>query len=443
MATPLKSSMGRAACVAIVLSVASITSAADDPVLEWNGHAFNAFRVGTGTPAAPVPVTPLVTTRVAAMVQAAVFDAVNGIERRYTEIHVAPAAPMGASERAAAVQAAYRVLVTLFPGQQADLDAKLVASLTALTSGPAVEHSQSIIEGRAWGQSVADQILAWRSADGFTPAPPPYTGFPGVLGKWSPTPPNFLSGAAPQFATMTPWAIESPDQFLFLLPGPPSLGGSTYADDYNEVKESGRLRPFDDQTEIAFFWNGNTAGYWNRIAAQVSRRRHLTMSDNAHLFASLNLAMADAAIVCWNAKYLYVFWRPITAITTNLDDGNPQTDPEPGWLPLLTVTPTGALSAIATPNHPEYPSGHSTVSGAAAAILAGYFGDATSFTVDTETIPGDVHAFNSFSDAVLQIHDARVFGGIHFRSACRDGSVAGEAVAEYIFDHAMQRLHGK
>jgi hypothetical protein len=168
----------------------------------------------------------------------------------------------------------------------------------------------------------------------------------------------------------------------------------------------------------------------------------LTLSDNARLFAFLNVTMADAAIVCWNAKYTYEFWRPITAITTSLDDGNQDTDTETEWLPLLTVTPSGALSPVGTPAHPEYPSGHSTVSGSAAVILAAYFGDATSFTIDTETLPGVLHSFSSFSDAVSEIHDARVFGGIHFRSACRDGSAAGEAVANYILEHAMQRLHG-
>jgi hypothetical protein len=378
------------------------------------------------------------------MVQAAVFDSVNGVERRYSELHVVPAAPRGASKRAAAIQAAYGVLVTLFPGQQADLDAKLIASLTALTSSASAEHSQSIEAGRGWGQSVADQIIGWRDGDGFTPAPPPYLGNPGVLGKWTRTPPGLSPGASPQFATMTPWAILSSSQFLPLLPGPPALGSTDYADDYNEVKELGRFRPFDHEAEIAFFWNGNTAAYWNRIASQVSQRRHLTLSDNARLFAYLNVTMADAAIVCWNAKYTYDFWRPITAITTTLDDENEDTASEADWLPLLTVTPSGALSVVSTPPHPEYPSGHSTVSGSAAVILAAYFGDATSFTIDTETLPGVLHSFSSFSDAVSEIHDARVFGGIHFRSACRDGSAAGEAVAKYILEHAMQqRLQGR
>ena len=124
----------------------------DDPVLEWNRHAFNAFRVGTGSPAAPAPISSLVTGRAAAMAQAAVFDAVDGVERRFSELHVVPAAPRRASERAAAIQAAYGVLVKLFPGQQADLDAKLIASLTALTSSASAEHSQAIADGRAWGK---------------------------------------------------------------------------------------------------------------------------------------------------------------------------------------------------------------------------------------------------------------------------------------------------
>jgi membrane-associated phospholipid phosphatase len=182
-----------------------------------------------------------------------------------------------------------------------------------------------------------------------------------------------------------------------------------------------------DQTELALFWNGNTPLYWNRIALQIATERSLTLSENAHLFGLLNVAMADAGIACWDAKYRYVFWRPITAIETG-DSNNP---PDPLWRPLLDVFPTG------TPNHPEYPSGHSTVSGAAAFILAATFGEDTAFTVTSEVRTG-TRSFRSFSAATTEIANARVFGGIHFRTSCVRGNALGQAVAAYVSAHAMR-----
>jgi membrane-associated phospholipid phosphatase len=142
--------------------------------------------------------------------------------------------------------------------------------------------------------------------------------------------------------------------------------------------------------------------------------------------------MADAAIACWDAKYRYVFWRPITAIRAGDTDGNASTEPDPAWVPWLDFLPSG------TPAHPEYPSGHSTVSGAAAFILAATFGDETAFTVTSEVRPGTTRTFPSFSAAVSEIADARVFGGIHFRTACVRGNILGQAVAHYLLTHALR-----
>jgi membrane-associated phospholipid phosphatase len=182
-----------------------------------------------------------------------------------------------------------------------------------------------------------------------------------------------------------------------------------------------------DQSELALFWAGNTPLYWNRIAAQISAGRGLTFTENAHLFALLNVAMADAAIACWDGKYRYVFWRPITAIRAGLTPA----DADPAWVPWLDFFPTG------TPAHPEYPSGHSTVSGSAAFILAAAFGENTAFTVTSDARPG-TRSFSSFSDAVAEIADARVFGGIHFRTSCVRANSLGRAVADYVSRHAMR-----
>ena len=231
---------------------------------------------------------------------------------------------------------------------------------------------------------------------------------------------------------MTPWVLVRPSQFR--LPPPNALTSPEYAADYNELKVMG---PYNgsarsaDQSGLALFWAGNTPLYWNRIAAQISVERSLRLSQNAHLFAQLNVAMADAGIACWDGKYRYVFWRPITAIQAGDTDGNPATDPDPAWTPWLDFYPAG------TPAHPEYPSGHSTVSGSAAFVLGAAFGDATPFTVTSEVRPG-TRAFPSLSAATAEIADARVFGGIHYRTSCVRGNLLGQAVADYVLTHAMR-----
>jgi hypothetical protein len=231
---------------------------------------------------------------------------------------------------------------------------------------------------------------------------------------------------------MTPWALSSPAQFR--QPGPPALTSAQYTADFNEVKEIGRntsLTRTADQTQIATFWNGNTPVSWNRVARTVSADRHLTLSDNARLFGLLNVAMADAVISCWEAKYYYVFWRPITAIVLAGTDPNPDTVPDVAWLPFLI-----------TPAHPEYPSGHSTVSGAAATVLADYFGNDALFSLESETLPGVTRFYTDFSSAADEANNSRVYGGIHFRSACRDGRVAGNSIGSFVSANVAQRIHG-
>jgi len=256
-----------------------------------------------------------------------------------------------------------------------------------------------------------------------------------AIGAWRPTPqglPNQLpgvSGAGPQFATMTPWVLTRPSQFR--LPPPPALNSPEYAADLDELFKmgvysgSGRTQ---DQSDLALFWAGNTALYWNRIAAQLSVERGLSFTENAHLFALLNVTMADAGIACWDGKYRYVFWRPISAIR----DGFTPADSDPAWIPWLDFFPGG------TPAHPEYPSGHSTVSGSAAFILAAEFGENTAFSIDSETLPGKTRSFASFTDATTEIANARVFGGIHYRTSCVRGNMLGRTVADYVSKHALR-----
>jgi hypothetical protein len=227
---------------------------------------------------------------------------------------------------------------------------------------------------------------------------------------------------------MTPWVLLRPSQFR--LPPPYSLDSTQYAADLNETKTMGALSGSPrtaDQSELALFWQSNTPLTWNRVAAQISAERGLLFHENVHLFALLNVTMADAVIACWDSKYRYSFWRPITAIREGLTPA----DADPTWEPWLDFFPTG------TPAFPEYPSAHASISGSAAFILASTFGDNTSFTVTSESRPG-TRSFSSFSSAVSEIADARVFGGIHFRTSCDLGNTLGRNVANFVARHAMR-----
>jgi hypothetical protein len=412
--------------LALILAGFLGTSVSADEVTDWNAIMFQAAHVAV--------TNPIVMSRNAAIVQAAVFDAVNGIDRRATPLHVPPAAPRGASRRAAAVQAAYATLVKLYPAQQATLlDPARAASLGAVAREGDREERVSIGRGIAWGQTVADAIWAWRLGDGVSTPTPPFLGG-AAAGQWRPTLPALLPGALPQWATMTPWVIASPSAYR--PAGPPALDSARYAVDFAETASMGRsdsLARTADETLFSLFWNSATAPYlWDQAAVALSRRRHLRLSENARLLALLNVAMADAAIGCWDAKYRYTFWRPITAIPLAATDGNPATAADAAWTPLF-----------ATPNHPEYPSGHSCLSGAAGRILSNYFGEGSAFSVtsDSPAMAGVVRSFTSFTSSTDEVKNARVFAGIHFRSACDDGQTLGALVADEVQAHAFLPLH--
>ena len=396
---------------------ASSVSVADE-VTDWN----KVMRQATLTaPAVPAPVA----IRAAAIVQAAVFDAVNGIDRNYMPLYVRPAASAAASKGAAAVQAAYVTLVNLFPNQKATFDQQRADSLAAMT-----DSSNAIDQGLAWGQAVADQMWTWRSQDGFSNAPPPYLG--GTQpGQWRPTPPALAPGLVPQLATATPWVILSPSQFR--TQGPVTLTSDQYTADFNEVKRMGsstNSARTAEQTLYATFWQaGNPPDNFDPVVTSLAAQHQFPMSQTAWLLALVNIAMADAAIGCYDAKYQYSFWRPVTAIPLADSDGNEATAPDAAWTPL-----------IVTPPHPEYPSGHSCVSAAATRVLSQVFGEETSFSVGSTAMPGVTRKFYSFSAALEEVKNARILGGIHFRTACVDGSALGYAVADYVTAHAMLPL---
>lgn len=411
----------------VLVSVLSPIPRADE-VTDWNSIMLDSLRTaGVGG---------VLATRPAATVQTAVFDALNGIERRYGWIRVEPAAPRGASRRAAVVQAAYASLAQLFPAQQATLNAHRTTSLAAIASGEAAENSESIARGIQWGQTVANAIVAWRAADGFTPPPPPNFGALGI-GQWRPTAPGFAPFAAVQLGSTACWVIPSAAQFT--LAGPPALTSTRYATEFNEVKSVGQLVSATrtaDQTLIARFWaSASSPNYsWNRLATQLGAQRHTTMSENARILALMNLAMADTGIVVWRLKLHYNFWRPETAIQFAAADGNTNTTADPTWLPLLT-----------TPPYPDYPSGLCGLAGAAAAVLADYFDENSSFqmTSDAPAMAGVVRTFPNFTAALNEAIDSRIYAGIHFRSADADAVTLGGNIAHFILANSAQPLHGR
>jgi hypothetical protein len=398
---------------AVALGAPGVAKA--DTVTNWNRTMI------AGLEAAKLPPPP--SARIGAIVQASVFDAVNGIERRYTPYHVDATAPRGASRDAAAASAAYTALVALIPSQKALFDQQLAATMAQILDDPA-DPGQSVLRGLDWGKTVANDILAWRAGDGINAVLPPYVSGT-APGAWQPTsPPGFGPPLFRQFANMTPFAMTSPSQFL--PGGPPLLMSAPYMHDLNEVQSLGSATSTTrtpEQTQTAVFWQVDTpAAMWNRVADNLADAHGTTMTQNARLLALANIALADATIGIWNAKNYYDSWRPVTAIRALAD---------PSWTPLL-----------ATPYFQEYPSAHSGVSNAFASVLASFYGDDTSFTVTSVGLPGVERDFMSFSSAVLQVEDARVYAGFHFRFSCVDGATLGAQVADYVTDTLMQPIRG-
>jgi hypothetical protein len=420
--------MAKTAGIVVLVALGTVVAPSvghADEALEWNGIACRVVTIAGTAP-------PLV-IRILAMTHAAMFDAHNGIERRYQAIHVGPddAEPeRGASKRAAVVQAAFAVLIAEYPAQAAALTADRDASLAAI-AGNGVEKSQSIQRGIAWGQYVADRIRAWRAVDGVFPLMP----HPGSVetGKWRPTPPTFTPGFGITLGQAVPFAI--PTTSTFRQAGPPPLTSLEYAADVNEVQRVGAAVTTErtaDQTESARFWAGTAPTFWNRTAVAAAERRHTTLSENARLFALMNMAMADTVFTTWESKYFFLLWRPIHAIQLASTDGNDLTIEQGDWMPLL-----------ANPPYPEYTSGHQSLSGAAATVLTAYFGSGIPVTGTSEGLPGVTRSWPNFEAAADEAFMARIWAGIHFRFAMRDTRQSARQIAAYVLQNVAQRLKGQ
>ena len=387
---------------------------ATDVVTEWNQQALTL----TLLPASALTSVPQ--ARVMAIVQVAVHDAVNGITGKY-ETYLSPGpAPASASPEAAAIAAAHHTLRNLFSSQAASLDAAYESSLTA--------HGLSQNDpGITYGRSAAAAILVLRANDHSAEAQfdydAPGAGTPGVWVRL-----NNAPAQLPGWGKVTPFVLRSGSQFR--PDPPPPLGSRQYSKDYNEIKEIGALNSStrtNEQTQIALFWRASPAAIWNPVLTQVLATRTLNLSATARAFALFYLASADASIACWDAKYAYNSWRPITAIKSGDLDGNESTAADAAWAPL-----------IATPPHPEYPSGHSTNSSAMATILESLFDDNPGAPIAV-TQTGITRQWQTFSQGVDEVIEARVYSGIHFRTADEVGARLGRKVAKFVLNHALRR----
>lgn len=383
---------------------------------EWNAILLDSIREQKSPPP--------VASRAMAITSTAVFEAVNAIDGSYVSGIRFPAAAANASMPAAAASAAFNALAALFPARKAVLESRFAQTLASL---PDDSRRSSGIE---IGQQAAARVLQTRSSDGSADA---ITHTPGNgPGSWQKTPPGFLNPLLPQWGEVDTWVLANGSQFR--PDAPPKLNSSEYARDLNEVQQLGSVNSTvrsAEQTDIARFWasgpgTATPPGQWNMIASIIAQDQQLSLPQSARMYAILDMTLADAAILCWNTKYHYDLWRPVTAIQKADSDANDKTTADSAWLPLLT-----------TPPFPSYSSGHSTFSAAGAAVLAGIFGtDTIAFTLPSEVNGVASRSFTSLSAAAAEAGRSRVFGGIHFEF----DNVAGQTSGRQIANLALKTL---
>jgi hypothetical protein len=415
--------------VAALFALAAPAAARADAVTDWNLIASNSIVVTAGQP-------PHASAPSFAMVQGAVYDAVNAIDGGYQPYLVKPAANPWDSRDAAAATAAYQVLIGIFPGQQAALKPVYDAYIANLPDVPAGSRAAGVTIGEA----AAAAMLANRQNDGRNPPGP----FPFVFetdpGEWRLAPPQggiVSLDPAPWVGNVRPFLV--PDVEMLRTDPPNAVTSGAYTEDYNEVKELGSLNSTKrtaDETAAAIFWQDHGFAMWNRAMRSLATSN---TADNARMFAMVDLATADAAIGCWDNKYYWNYWRPITAIRTGDDDGNPATDGDPSWTPLFDPSVAVSGAKLVTPGFPDHPSGHSCGSSAIVHTLQDFFGtDKVTFTVTSNKCspaPCTPRTFDRFSQTLKEIIDARVWGGIHFRTADTVGAVLGKKVAHWERKH--------
>jgi len=387
--------------VLLAVMLAAAPGAQADVVTDANAKA---AEVASRNPATPVAV------RTMAIVQASVFEAVNALTGRYPPLRAKITATPGASVEAAVAAASRAALSKLMPAQQAAIDADYQAALGSLPDGPAKAA------GIAVGEQAAAAILAWRADDG--------TGLPDMYrphttpGVYVPT----LLPAVPNWGKRRPWVMASGDQFR--PASPPSLTSATWTRDYNEIKALGAKNSTQrtpEQTAIARFWEATAPAVYWPVARSVATAPGRDVTENARLLAVAGMAMDDALIAVFDAKYAYNLWRPITAIRNGDLDGNDATARDPGWTPFID-----------TPMHPEYPCAHCIVSASLGAVLDAELGAGPAPTLSSasSTAAGAVRTWTSVGDFVQEVAVARIYDGVHYRHSTEVGTAMGKKVGE-------------
>jgi hypothetical protein len=405
-----------------------------DETLVWNQVMLDAIVAGTlGNPQS---------IRMAATVNTAMFDAGNGVSRKYSPIFVTQTAPPGAHRRAAMVQAAYVTLKAFYPEQVARFDQQRALSLAGFKH----DDAANVKRGLEWGESVATQILAWRAADGFSNPVASYAGVGAVNGQWeSATGTTMAPGNIPFTA---PFVLSSNTQFQWAFPRPwAKLDSAAYAESFKEIVTMGvktGSRRTLDQTHIAYFFNGYATCDYVEAAIQIAKARQTSRTKTSRIFALLTTAMHDTSVTVFRAKRDFgtnrteVTWRPIIAIAKADLDGNPDTAPVAGWVPLIT-----------TPNHPEYPGSHPGSHGAGLRVLQHFFGDVNTFVVHpafNTVFPGPTEGgvqprrYTQISQMAKDGIEARTYGGMHFRGASMATAAVGAQIADYIVANAARPL---
>lgn len=385
------------------------TLRAQNVVTDWNAIASTTIVKNGGKPSGAGSVW-------FAYSAIAAYDAVNAIHRGFQPFYYSGKAPDGASEEAAAVAAAHRVLVNYFPTQQGTLDQEFSISLASIQATADAKSA-----GVSVGEASAAALIAARTGDGLE-AMVPYTSGSGP-GVWQPTPPKFLPAATPWLGQMRPFTMSSPSQFL--PDGPTPLNSDEWEEDYNLTRILGAMNSTvrtPGQSEIGLFWTEHTPQQYSRAFGYLASNYHLNVEETARLMAILWTGASDASIGCFNGKYQYSFWRPVTAIPAG--GGNSNLGADPNWLPLS-----------ATPNHPEYPAQHGCITGAISHLIKGYFGTSEVHVVVDSMVFSDgihTHTFENTHDLFKEVFWARIYVGFHFHHSLVDGGRLGKKVAEQL-----------
>ena len=404
----------------LLLACFGISSLTANPVLYWNDQAINATRLSRNPP-------PVAALHFASL-YVAMFDTLNSFEHTHQSWLIDESAPDGADRAAAVNSAAYTVLATLWADSANPrvLDSAYHEALDDIPEGAAKDA------GLAWGREVAKRIMEERAKVALQPGNRDYTSRAPY--KWRETPPGFRPPVTPRLGEVDPFVLESSSQFR--APPPLALDSEEYA---KELEFVNRVGPRDGaerdeyQTLSTPFWSDDLGsatppGHWNDIASDICERLELDVFETAHLFAMVNLAGADAGITCWETKYHYSTWRPETALREMTDEDNAAAEVNPEFIPNMP-----------SPAFPSYTSGHSTYTAAMSHMLSLCIGtDEIEFSVNSDGLPGVIRSFQRLSDARREVGMSRVWGGIHVMSDNIEGQKAGMAVADYIFEHALQ-----